>query len=176
MLRSSPNLENASLEFPNCNLEGCQLGGLTWDYYFPKLHTLHLNAYDSNPAQLISFFARNPSIKNLKFDMWNNERCADLADGVLQNLEALSMDVAERPRPFSDFLSASAARPIVHLRSDSPHLCYPLIRNVSRTLRCLEIKTDIDFWRREPEPEPEPSPSAGLGNVTKTLEETALSS
>ena len=173
ILRSSPNLENFSLELPNCDLEGCWLGGLTWDYHFPKLHTLHLNAYDSNPAQLFPFFARNPSIKNLKFDMWNNERCADLADGVLQNLEALSMDVAERPRPFSDFLSASAARPIVHLRiSQSPHSCYPLIRNVSRTLRCLEIKTDINFWRYEPEP----SPSAGLDNVTKTLEETTLSS
>lgn len=173
ILRSSPNLENASLEFPNCDLEGCRLGGLTWDYHFPKLHTLHLNAYDSNPAQLFSFFARNPSIKNLKFDMWSDEKRADLADGVLQNLEALSIDVAGHPRPFSDFLSASAARPIVHLCiSNSPHSCYPLIRNVSGTLRCLEIKTDIDFWRREPEP----SPSAGLDDVTKTLEETALSS
>lgn len=104
--------------------------------------------------------------------MWSNGKRADLANGVLQNLEALSIDVAGRSRPVSDFLSASAARLIVHLRSDSPHSCYPLIRNVSGTLRCLEIKADIDFWRREPEP----SSSAGLDNVTKTLEETALSS
>ena len=77
--------------------------------------------------------------------MWSSGKRADLANGVLKNLEALSIDVAGRSRPFSDFLSASAARPIVHLRSDSPHSCYPLTRNVSRALHCLEIKTDIDF-------------------------------
>lgn len=72
ILRSSPNLESVSLDFPSCDLEGCRLQGITWDYHFPKLHTLRLNTYNGNPAQLFSFFTQNPSIKTLTFDTWSN--------------------------------------------------------------------------------------------------------
>jgi hypothetical protein len=65
LLKGSPQLEVLDFAWPNCDLETCQITGVSWDYTFPELKKLKMHGYDFKPEALEQFLGRCKDVEEL---------------------------------------------------------------------------------------------------------------
>ena len=63
LLKFSPNLEELHFEWPNCDLQSCQIQNVSWNYDFPNLKRLKIRGWDFAPPALKRFLKRCENVE-----------------------------------------------------------------------------------------------------------------
>jgi hypothetical protein len=66
LLKGCPHLESLIFDWPNCDLESCQIKNVTWNYSFPQLRRLMLRGNGFAPQAYIDFLARCPEVEEYR--------------------------------------------------------------------------------------------------------------
>ena len=142
ILQSAPKLQELTLIFPRCDLKGCRIKGISWEYTFPALETCSISTYNTDNTALSKFLVSHPTITNLDWDVDSDENFIfpPTSLPILRALKLDDMDVLCGSQPLS-----SAKRPITHLRLEC---CCPCensleITNLAKTLKFLELESCI---------------------------------
>ena len=144
MLNRLQQLETLHLYFPTC----CGPTGIELSSSHPRLRAFLISAEELDGSALY-FLKRHPTIECLNIE---NARGHVLDDQDLPLLKALHLDghvAVDAPA----LLAPTARRQLTHLRfHEIPYLtcdvAYDLVKNVSSTLRHLEIEWWIDGFRK----------------------------
>ena len=149
-LQNCSALQLLDVRLPNCSFEGCQISGLTWDYYFPALEIFALRGYNCNSVGLAEFLRRSSQLRILTLDLehepFTEHEPFALLPNSLPNLEALSVNFNGVSELVSSVTPGFAATPLRHLRiAGCPYDSYPEFEALSGLIRCLELDFASDW-------------------------------
>jgi hypothetical protein len=154
LLKSCPSLETLDYEYPGCDLETCQIKGITWDYTFPKLRSLSVRGFENSPKKYIEFVTRCPTIEAFfdgldAYDSDYDEKVS-YPNEALPNMLQLCVPGGGY-RSLDQWFSSINDRPLHHIRVESAHRWSQFksitLGNVSSTLKCLEFGGGALDWR-----------------------------
>ncbi|KAF2809133.1 uncharacterized protein BDZ99DRAFT_571945 [Mytilinidion resinicola] len=161
LLHGAPSITALVLSLPGCDLDGCRIRNLTWDYTFPQLSTLLLSVFNVPLTPVFDFLLRHPLVKTLTYgvDTYRDESPDVFPNAALPALRAIKFETCFDDDAVQEIFSADAARPIAHvsIQSSSQRL-FPHLAAISPSLKCLEIEARCSEWRPE-EPDSDSSDS-----------------
>jgi hypothetical protein len=150
ILRSSHALQTLYLSFPICDLEGCRIKGITWNYTFPSLQTLNLTTYNSDDTALSNFLLRCPRIHTLEWSVGSDYGFIFPQD----SLRALS-DLRIYDDIFwydfeANFEALANSSPLLeHLETGHLEIAnYLQISKLGRSLKSLQLNPGVCNWRK----------------------------
>jgi hypothetical protein len=175
ILQNSPKLERLDFTWPGCDLKGCQIQNISWDYDLPCLKRLEARGYDFDRYAFSAFLARCENLEVFLDGLaWyaGDPAEADFVDGVhiveappkdapqpelpvksLQRLRTLWLMGDRKPRSgLKEWFDPAAARQIRHLvLSAAEHEDLEQLVSGRDSLRTLEIgcPQGISGWRPE---------------------------
>ncbi|KAF2004188.1 hypothetical protein P154DRAFT_50555 [Amniculicola lignicola CBS 123094] len=161
LLSNSANLETLKFTYPGCDLDTCQIKGLTWNYTFPNLRVLELEGYDFDAGGSTQFLSRCANIEFLKDGLdWDQYECSEdektkraLSITALPKLRALCLGRWGAVRKLENWFSIEAKREIRHLRIGTQWPQLKELGVLGGRLKCLEIDGSVTDWRPKPERE-----------------------
>ncbi|KAF2489725.1 hypothetical protein BU16DRAFT_585944 [Lophium mytilinum] len=161
LLHNTPNIRSLALSLPDCDLEGCRIRNLTWDYTFPHLSTLLVSVFSVPSTPVFAFLSRHPLVTTLTYgvDTDRDDSPDVFPPAALPHLRAIRFEICFDEAALAELFAADAARPIAHvfLERHSRNALSQLV-GVAASLKCLEIEAMARDWRPE-EPDSDDSDS-----------------
>ncbi|KAF1355773.1 hypothetical protein EJ07DRAFT_181761 [Lizonia empirigonia] len=163
LLARCKNVEVLTVEWPPCDLDSCQIKGISWGWSFPKLEYLRVSSWNFHPAAYTDFLVRHPGIISLeeRVDGPYDESGQAYADvnlpaTALPNLGKLKKAYTNT-HSLASYFDTAANRPIRTLTlcvGGHPGVEQGLMEITDPTpaqthLRTLEFMGDIKCWRDE---------------------------
>jgi len=143
ILSNSPAVRDLTLSLPACDLEDCRIKGITWEYTFPALETLDIRTYNTDNNALEDFLLRHPKITTLTWNVDSDDGFI-FPENSLPELRALSIEKLSE----ANVNHLASCKGLEQLRITSCWDQEALLRIARlKSLRYLELKEDVGFWR-----------------------------
>lgn len=115
LLKACPNLEALDFSWPGCDLEGCQIQDISWDYTYSSLTRLRLRGWPIKSAPVAAFISRHPLVTTFS-DGVDSEVSDKVVVGTtdLPKLSALKK-MGHSESGFTQYFDDKADRPLRHV-------------------------------------------------------------